>query len=210
MVTASDALERLRQGNRRFVARDAPGAYPTVSRREELALSQHPFAAVLGCSDSRVPTEAVFDQGVGDLFVVRVAGNVATPTQVASLEFAVDQLGVRLLVVLGHTGCGAVAATLQAVREPDGAAPLGRIGTLVEEIRPAVEAAIGGTWRSDDELTMRAIHANVSRAASRLRADSPLMTEALRRGDVQVVEAVYDLRTGVVGFRNGGESDTSL
>src|ERR1700704_6748076 len=119
MIAARDALDRLREGNRRFVA-EAPSrpALPTPPRRSELAEGQAPFATILGCSDSRVPVEIVFDQGLGDLFVIRVAGNIVAPSQVGSVEFAAEQFCTRLVVVLGHSGCGAIEATLEQMQRP--------------------------------------------------------------------------------------------
>ena len=139
MIAARQALERLQEGNRRFVAgRPGLGAAADEARRNELVEGQAPFAAILGCSDSRVPAEIVFDQGLGDLFVIRVAGNIVAPSLVGSVEFAADKLGTRLVVVMGHSGCGAVQATLDELERPsENRSP--NLRSIVERIRPSIE-----------------------------------------------------------------------
>jgi carbonic anhydrase len=190
-----EALLRLVQGNRRFVADEAEHPDQTVSRRAFLGGSQHPFAAVFSCADSRVPPEIVFDAGLGDLFVVRSAGHVLDHAILGTLEFGVDQLGCPLLVVLGHTGCGAVRATFQAVTRHTGASGTD-IDTLVEAITPAVVDA-GRDGVDDDHLVDAAVRHNVERVVADVVA-APLVAPAVARGAVLVVGAVYDLSTGVV------------
>ena len=142
MISAREAIERLREGNRRFVS-DDPSGVTNVSQEElaELAAGQHPFAAIVGCSDSRVPVELVFDQGMGDLFVIRVAGNIISSSQIGSVEFAVMEFGTPLVVVMGHASCGAVAVTVDEIMSPtDQLSP--HLSSIVERIRPSVEALL--------------------------------------------------------------------
>ena len=197
MIEPLEALERLRAGNARFVA-GAPDPSPR-SRAEALG-PQHPFAAVLGCADSRCPVEAIFDQGFGELFVVRVAGNVADGPQIGSLEFAVQALGVRLILVLGHQGCGAVQAALQ---RPDGLPPA--LGRLVDRIEPAIDGlAPSADAAPSQALIERAVAANARHAAESLGSGSPVIAREAAAGQVVVACAVYALDTGVVTFLEGG------
>ena len=190
-----EALQRLVEGNRRFVADEADHPDQTVSRRAFLEGSQHPFAAVFSCADSRVPPEIVFDAGLGDLFVVRSAGHVVDHAVLGTLEFGVDQLGCPLVVVLGHTGCGAVRAASQAVSRHAGASGTD-IDTLVEAITPAVvDAERAGV--DDAHLVDAAVRRNVERVVAQVQG-APLVAPAVARGTVVVVGAVYDLATGVV------------
>ena len=203
MISALEALERLRQGNRRFVTeRRTLGVHAGAARRAELLAGQAPFAAVLGCADSRVPVELVFDQGLGDLFVIRVAGNVAGPSQVGSLEFAVSQLGTGLVVVLGHSRCGAVRATLDEMRVP-GTVTAANLLTIVDRVRPGVEHLPGELRDRPDELVARAVRSNVRSVAHHLRCDSPVLASAVATEGVAVVGAEYALETGVVEFFDG-------
>lgn len=185
VASPADAIARLLEGNRRVVGGHPRAPHRSAARLHEVAHAQHPFAAILGCADSRVPVELVFDQGLGDLFVARIAGNVADAGVVGSLEFAVLRLGVRVVMVLGHTRCGAVAAALR-----DEAVP-GRIGAITRQLRPAVRGAHG-----DAEAAMRR---NVARQVRRLRA-SPVLGPAHRDGRAAVVGAVYDLDAGAVAL----------
>jgi carbonic anhydrase len=204
MITALDALARLREGNLRFV-RNQTSASATLSsaRRAALLDGQAPFAIVLGCSDSRVPAELVFDQGLGDLFVIRVAGNIVAPSQVGSVEFAATRFGTRLVVVMGHTQCGAVTATVEEV--------LGRATTqsrnlrsIVDRVRPSVEAIISGRERVDHDALMHdAVRANVRASTNHLRHGSELLEELIRKDGLLVVGAEYSLETGVVAFFDG-------
>ena len=148
MIPAGEALERLREGNRRFASDTRNhGALTSQARRDELTSGQEPFAIILGCSDSRVPAELVFDQGLGDLFVIRVAGNIVAPSQVGSVEFAAALFSTRLVVVLGHTQCGAIKATLDELRRPTGSQSR-NIRSIVDRVRPAVEGLLTTGLRS--------------------------------------------------------------
>ena len=205
MTTPAAVLERLRSGNARYAAgRDLTFRSVDASLLQELVGGQAPVAAILGCADSRVPVEMIFDQGPGDLFVVRVAGNVAGGAQLASLEFAIEQLGVRVVVVLGHGGCGAVAATLDAIasaRSFDSP----HLGGLVERVRPPIEALLAaGADPSAPETLARAVRSNVAATVEALRAESELIRGRAERGEVVVVGAEYSLETGVVDFLAAG------
>src|SRR5438876_12421765 len=213
IVPPTEAISRLKQGNGRYTkgkpqhphdsinerTRLAANSYENASliypdmtkRREELAKSQHPFAVVLGCSDSRVPPEIVFDQGLGDLFVLRVAGNVIDDHSVGSIEYSVDHLAVRLIVVLGHQRCGAVKAAKETIAAK-GKAP-GHIESLVKAIRPAVEATVNG----DVEATTEA---NVKNVVQALRTSTPILKSKVDSGEVRVIGGYYSLDTGSVTF----------
>jgi carbonic anhydrase len=207
MLSASEALQSLREGNQRFVA-DTPIRDTLSSRvqRAQLADSQSPFAAVLGCSDSRVPVEIVFDQGLGDLFVIRVAGNIVAPSQVGSVEFAAELFGTRLVVVLGHSRCGAVLATLEELQRPT-ANPSRNIHSIVERIRPSVaELLTTGPGHDPDALLRRAVRANIRASVDQLRRGSPLIETLIQNAGLLVVGAEYSLETGVVDFFDGAES----
>ena len=197
MIEPVEALERLRAGNARFVA-GTPD--PSPRSRAEASGPQHPFAAVLGCADSRCPVEAIFDQGFGELFVVRVAGNVADTPQIGSLEFAVQALGVRLILVLGHQGCGAVQAALQ---RPDGLPDA--LGRLVDQIEPAIASFAPSSGAEPSTATIGlAVAANARHAADSLSSGSAVIARELAEGQVAVASAVYALDTGVVTFLDDG------
>jgi len=203
-MTALEALNKLKQGNGRFL-NNVRGAEPILSqvRRADFVHGQNPFAVILGCSDSRVPAEIVFDQGLGDLFVIRVAGNVVAPSQVGSVEFAVERFDTRLVVVLGHTSCGGVGATLDVLQ--DRAKPGSRgLMSIVDRIRPAVEPLLQTELANHADALMRAaIRANVRASANQLRHGSEIIERmALERG-LAVVGGVYDLATGEVDFFDG-------
>jgi len=193
-LTAAAALAELEAGNARFVA-GAPAAEPYGPRVAELAAAQSPFATILGCSDSRVPIETIFDQMPGKLFVVRVAGNFLNDDNLGSIEFAVEILKVRLIVVLGHGNCGAVTAALSYVR--DGSRARDHIQRLVEAVAPAVRATenVSGDWLEN------AVAANVARNVEAMTAASKIISEPVRAGEVQVIGGVYDVSTGRVAFR---------
>lgn len=200
MIPASEALERLREGNARFVAGvrsiDALGS---VARRAELADVQRPSAIVLGCSDARVPAELVFDQGLGDLFVIRVAGNIVSPSQVGSVEFAAERFGTQLVVVLGHTGCGAVIATLEETRRRTNPSP--NLRSIVDRIRPSVETVLAADAGGDEAALIRAaVRANVRTSADHLRHGSQILETMIQNGKLAVVGAEYSLETGAVDF----------
>jgi len=201
MIPAAEALKRLQAGNTRFVAdRPRTSAITNQTRREELVTGQSPFAVILGCSDSRVPAEVVFDQGLGDLFVVRVAGNITAPSQVESVEFAAGQLGVRLVVVLGHSHCGAIQATLQAMTRPaSDCSPSPR--SIVDRIRPALEPILAADRELDaDALVEQAVRANIRAGVARLRDDSDTLRNLIAEDGLQIVGAEYALESGEVEF----------
>ena len=205
MLSARDALERLREGNRRFAASlSVSGETPSHVRRAELVAGQEPFAIILGCSDSRVPSEIVFDQGLGDLFVIRVAGNIVAPSQIGSVEFAAARFGTRLVVVLGHSSCGAVTATLEELRGTPQAESR-NLRSIVERVRPAVQPLFDApaSQQEPDDLLQRAVRANIRASAVQLRHGSRLLEELIERDGLLVVGAEYSLETGVVEFLEG-------
>ena len=201
--TAGEALSRLRDGNRRFVSGvRSLDALVSHTRRTELATDQQPFAIVLGCSDSRVPAEVIFDQGLGDLFVIRVAGNIVAPSQVGSVEFAAARFGTPLVVVLGHTQCGAILATLEEVRSRTNHSP--NVRSIVDRIRPSVETLLATELGCDeDRLVREAARANVRASADHLRHGSALLEQLIQDGGLAVVGAEYSLETGEVDFFDG-------
>ena len=202
MIAAAEALERLRAGNRRFASADpAHDPLAHTERRRELATSQEPFAIVLGCSDSRVPAEIVFDQGLGDLFVIRVAGNVVAPSQVGSVEFAAERFGTRLVVVLGHTQCGAILATLEELRRP-AETQSRNLRSIVDRVRPSVETVLAAGVEGD-ELVRRAGRANIRASADHLRHGSEILEQLIRERGLLVVGAEYSLESGIVDFFDG-------
>jgi carbonic anhydrase len=201
-VSAHAALERLRTGNQRFVATlSGDTSASQMLRRLELAPErQEPFAIVLGCSDSRVPAEIVFDQGLGDLFVIRVAGNIVAPSQIGSVEFAASRFGTRLVVVLGHSQCGAILATLDALRQPS-AVESHHVGSIVDRIRPSVEGLMRTELRHDlDALTRQAVRSNVRVSVDHLRHGSAVLEQLSADGGLMIVGAEYSLETGIVDF----------
>lgn len=202
MLNAQEALDRLRAGNARFNSGvRSVDAMMTQAHRADLAAGQAPFAVILGCSDSRVPVEIVFDQGLGDLFVIRVAGNVVASSQIGSVEFAAESFGTRLVVVMGHSCCGAVSATLNAIRNPDCQNSRGLL-SIVNRIKPAVAELIHD---GDDEETLRhrAVRANVRMAAQALRSGSEILERLILEDGLRVVGAEYSLETGTVDFFDG-------
>lgn len=201
MLTPSQSLQRLQQGNTRFT-NDTRGVEALVSqlRRAEQAQGQAPFATILTCSDSRVPVEMIFDQGIGDLFVIRVAGNVVAPSLVGSVEFASATFGTRLVVVMGHSSCGAVKATLQFLRG-GGGVPSDNIRDIVERIVPTAKSVMEAAGDSDEaEILERAVRANVRSSADHLRHGSRLLEQLVASGQVAIVGAEYDLASGQVDF----------
>jgi len=208
MISAFEALERLRDGNRRFVSGDRSSATLTSqSRRDELAGGQEPFAVVLGCSDSRVPAEIVFDQGLGDLFVIRVAGNIVASSQTGSVEFAAERFGTPLVVVLGHSQCGAVLATLEQLMRPR-TDQSRNLRSIVDRVRPSVEALLATDLRHDPEALVRqAVRANVRVSANQLRHGSEILEQLIQRKRLLVVGAEYSLESGVVEFFEGLPGD---
>ena len=201
MLPARQALERLQDGNRRFVS-DARSddTLRDRTRRTEVAAGQEPFAIILGCSDSRVPAEIVFDQGLGDLFVIRVAGNIVAPSQIGSVEFAADRFGTRLVVVLGHSQCGAVVATLEELRRPSDVRAT-HIRSIVDRIQPAVQGLLATDLADDpDRLLHHAVRANIRASADHLRHGSAVLEELIQTDGLLVVGADYSLETGLVDF----------
>ena len=199
MRAAREALDRLREGNFRFASdrRDAETSLDRP-RRLELAKGQEPFAIVLGCSDSRVPAEIVFDQGLGDLFVIRVAGNIVAPSQVGSVEFAAARFGTRLVVVLGHSECGAVLATLEELRRPtENQSP--NLRAIVDRVRPAVEPLLAGGG-DGATLVEEAVRANIRASVDGLRHGSTILEALVREDGLLIVGAEYGLASGRVTF----------
>lgn len=204
MIGAMEGLERLREGNLRFVSGQQQLDHRICeTRRAELAEGQRPFAVVLGCSDSRVPVEMIFDQGVGALFVIRVAGNIVAPSLIGSVEFAAEQFGIRLVVVLGHTRCGAIAATLDQLQRPT-ERQSANLHSIVDRIRPSVEGLLASDLKHDAAaLAEAAVRSNVRYSTEQLRHGSVLLEERIERGDLLVVGAEYSLETGLVDFFHG-------
>lgn len=206
MISALDALLRLRDGNRRFTA----GQVDTESmarRVHEAGISdgQHPFAIILACSDSRVPTELIFDQGIGDLFVIRVAGNVVATTQIGSIEFAAKQFGTKLVVVLGHSNCGAVIATLKelALKESQSSPNL---RAIIDRIRPAVEPILEAHKDDEDHGVIRdSVLANVRASVEKLSHGSLILERLIENGELCITGAVYSIETGQVEFFDENE-----
>lgn len=204
IISAPEALERLREGNHRFASdirsRDAR---TNRTRRRELEAGQEPFAIILGCADSRVPAEIVFDQGLGDLFVIRVAGNIVAPSQIGSVEFAAEQTGARLVVVLGHSMCGAVLATLEQLKRPkENRSP--NLRAIVDRVTPSVEALLTSDQSHDPGvLVQKAVRANISASTDQLRRGSGILEQMIENDGLRVVGAEYSLETGLVDFFDG-------
>ena len=187
-LTSAQALEKLLSGNRRYVAMRSLHPRQTVMHRQRLVEGQHPFAAVLSCSDSRVPSELIFDQGLGDLFMIRTAGHAVNDLVLASVEYAVHALGVPLVMVVGHAECGAIRSVMSAQELP------GHLPGLIESLRPAM----AGIDHDAPGALDRAIRASARLVATRLRSDSPVLKEAVDQGQLRIVPAHYDLSTGRV------------
>ena len=201
MIPAAEALQRLREGNRRFVSNvRSHDSLGSEARRAEVAAGQEPFAIILGCSDSRVPAEIVFDQGLGDLFVIRVAGNIVAPSQVGSVEFAAERYGTRLVVVLGHSQCGAILATIDELMRPT-INQSRNLHSIVDRVRPAVEPLLQTDLRlQPDDLVRHAVRANVRSSVGHLRHGSQILEQLIEKDNLIVVGAEYSLETGVVDF----------
>jgi carbonic anhydrase len=204
MIPAREALALLQEGNRRFVSDNSNrDANQSGVRRLALAVRQEPFAAILGCSDSRVPVEIVFDQGLGDLFVIRVAGNIVAPSQIGSVEFAAEQFGTRLVVVLGHTQCGAIAATMEQLLRPIENQSR-NLRAIVDLIRPSVEGLLASELRQDlHALAAAAVRANIRASVKHLRHGSAIIEQLIQKAGLMVVGAEYSLESGVVDFFDG-------
>ncbi len=205
MISAAEALARLKEGNRRFVAGTrSDDTLATRTRLSQLAENQEPFAVILGCSDSRVPVELVFDQGLGDLFVIRVAGNIVAPSQIGSVEFATERFGTRLVVVLGHSRCGAILATLEQLQRPTETQSR-NLRSIVDRVRPSVEALLATDLRREpDALVRTAIRANIRASVDHLRHGSAILEQQIAHDGLVVVGAEYSLKSGVVEFIDGG------
>ncbi|MGH8142327.1 MAG: carbonic anhydrase [Steroidobacteraceae bacterium] len=199
MMAALEAIERLRAGNRRFVAQAGCDA-AVPARRMEITSVQEPFAIILGCSDARVPAEIIFDQGLGDLFVIRVAGNIVAPSQTGSVEFAAAHFGTRLVVVLGHSQCGAITATIEELQRP--AENQSRnLRSIVDRVRPSVEALLNTELTRDPAALVRhAVRANISVSVSHLRYGSDVLEKLIQEDGLMVVGAQYSVETGMVEF----------
>jgi carbonic anhydrase len=202
LTTALEAIEKLKDGNSRFVSH-LQDEYVIQSRRAELIMDQQPFAIILGCSDSRVPAEIVFDQGLGDLFVIRVAGNIVAPSQVGSVEFAAEAFGTRLVVVLGHSQCGVILATLEELRRPSSTHSR-NLRSIVDRVSPTLSPLIendgGGDYQA---LVKRSVRANIRASANHLRHGSAILEQMIQDDGLMVVGAEYSLETGVVEFFDG-------
>jgi carbonic anhydrase len=204
MISANEALERLQQGNQRFVSgvRSIESQVKQM-QREDFVAGQAPFAIILGCSDSRVPAELVFDQGLGDLFVIRVAGNIVAPSQIGSVEFAASQFGTHLVVVLGHSMCGAVMATLEEIERPSNETSL-NVLSIVSRIRPSVDLLFKTDLRDNPEqLLNAAIRSNILASTNSLRHGSQMLEQLILDEKLTIVAAEYSLETGVVEFFTG-------
>ena len=203
MISASEALGRLRDGNRRFASNAQPDVDRINVRPPEVADGQEPFAIILGCSDSRVPAEIIFDQGLGDLYVIRVAGNIVAPSQIGSVEFAATKFGTRLVVVLGHSGCGAIEETLRQLQAPSENRSR-NLSTIVDFVRPSVESLLA-QGLGDDPATVieQAVRANVRASAEHMRHGSEIVEELEREAGLVIVGAEYSLETGLVDFFDG-------
>ena len=201
MISASEALERLKEGNGRFVAGiRSVDPQTTQEKRKELVGGQAPFAIILSCADSRVPVELVFDQDLGDLFVIRVAGNVINPAILGSIEYAALVAGTRLVVVMGHTQCGAVMATLQEIQQPTpNLSP--HIDAIVQQIRPSIDTLLKTDLQHDhDALLQQAIRDNVCASVEQMRHHSTSLQQLIENDGLMVVGAEYSLETGIVDF----------
>ncbi len=201
MISAVDALLRLREGNGRFVSGEVSEiALASREHRAGKAMPQNPFAIILACSDSRVPTELIFDRGIGDLFVIRVAGNIVAPSQIGSIEFAAEQFNTQLVVVLGHSDCGAIIATLQelALKEPHRSPNL---RAIVDRVRPAVEPVLKDNDDVDDAIVIsRCVRANVQASVEQLQNGSLILESLISTGDLQIIGAEYSIENGGIEF----------
>jgi carbonic anhydrase len=207
IIPGAEALTRLREGNGRFVANvRSMDALASMSRRIDPTVQPSPFAIILGCADSRAPAETIFDQGMGDLFVIRVAGNIVAPSQIGSVEFAAGRYGTQLVVVMGHSHCGAIAATVESM-QPSEQAPMSRnLLSITDRIAPVVAPLMHTELAKDRAALLRAAtRANVAASADHLRHGSRLLEELRLKNGLVVVGAEYDLETGIVDFFDGAD-----
>ena len=201
MISATEALEQLRTGNSRFVSGgQLVGTFANPMRRNELTAGQEPFAVILGCSDSRVPVEIIFDFSLGHLFVIRVAGNIVAPSQIGSIEFAAEQFGTRLVVVLGHDDCGAVSTTIGELKRPtESRSP--NLSAIVDRIRPAIEPLMAAETETEDAALLdQAVRANIRASVNHLRHGSGILETLIRDDGLLIIGAEYSLETGAVDF----------
>ncbi|NUQ93160.1 MAG: carbonic anhydrase [Gemmatimonadaceae bacterium] len=207
MIPAREALDRLREGNERFTASlRGPQAFVNHGKKLQLTTVQEPFAIILGCSDARVPAEIVFDQGLGDLFVIRVAGNIVAPSQVGSVEFAADRFSTRLVVVLGHSQCGAVTAAIEELQRPTENQSR-NLRSIVDRVRPSVEGLFETELRNDlTALHRQAVRANIRTSVDHLRHGSQLLEQLIEEKGLMVVGAEYSIETGAVDFFDLGRA----
>lgn len=201
MITWNEALERLKTGNDRYLNGETQYTeLVNAQRRNKLVGGQEPWAIILGCSDSRVPGEIIFDHGLGDLFVIRVAGNIVAPSQVGSIEFSVESYGTPLVVVLGHNNCGAIHATLNALQNPH-ATHSHNLNSIVSRIRPSLETLVETDLvKSPEELAKYAVRANIRSSVNQIRYSSPMLERRVQSGQLKVIGAQYSLDTGKVDF----------
>jgi carbonic anhydrase len=206
-VPALEALKQLREGNLRFASNNSNSQSAAPSGKGGFAAEQEPFAIILGCSDSRVPAEIVFDQGLGDLFVIRVAGNIVAPSQVGSVEFAAARFGTQLVVVLGHSSCGAILATIDELQRPTKDQSR-NLAAIVDRVRPSVEGLLSTELRRDRPALIReAVRANIRASVNQLRHGSALLEQLIRDDGLLVVGAEYSLETGEVEFFYGAPEE---
>ncbi|MFT5115896.1 MAG: carbonic anhydrase [Parasphingorhabdus sp.] len=199
MKLAEEALARLKAGNQRFVSSIQENTTTEkIARSHQQIEDQAPFAIILGCSDSRVPAEIVFDQGLGDLFVIRVAGNIVAPSQVGSIEFAAERYDTSLVVVMGHTNCGAILATLEILENPQ-ARHSRALGTIVDRIKPAIETLVEAEL-PHDQLVRHSVRANIRASVNHLKHGSEILEHLIQRQGLMIVGAEYSLDTGEVNY----------
>jgi len=198
MISAEEALKRLRKGNKRFISDSSIfNKISHKSRRHSLKKDQNPFAIILGCSDSRAPSEIIFDQGLGDIFVIRVAGNIAAPSQIGSIEFAVERFGTRLVVVMGHSKCGAILATLEGIGHPLNDRSK-NLRSIIDQIRPSLTSL--DIDLSPEILLQQAVRANIHSSVDRLQHESNILKNLVKEGNLLILGAEYSLDTGIVNF----------
>ena len=203
MLSANEAIQRLQEGNVRFQMNvRGIDAFLSQARREELKNNQEPFAIILGCADSRVPAELVFDQGLGDLILPAIAGNIVAPSGIGSVEFAASRFGTRLVVVLGHSRCGAILASLEELRRPTENQSR-NLRSIVDRVRPSVEPLLAGATQGNDALVSAAVRANIRASVNNLRRGSEILEQLVQDGTLTIVGAEYSLETGVVDFYEG-------
>ena len=201
MLSPKEALDHLKKGNRRFAeGKESLHSIADPKKRKALIDKQEPFAIILGCSDSRAPAEILFDHGLGDLFVIRVAGNIVAPSQIGSIEFAAERFGTSLVVVLGHSRCGAVRATLEELEHPHENRSA-NLASIVDSIIPSVKPLLQTNLKNKpDELMAEAVRANVNSSVEQLKSGSPIITELIEGDKLKVLGAEYALDTGLVQF----------